>query len=439
MRVSRVGWIDGDFDTFAFADGTIVGRRKAILERETGLIGEMAGTHGSSEVWQETIASACVGNPLLLLAVSQAFVGPLLEPLGLDGGGFHFRGASSRGKTTLLNVAASVWGAPDYVQSWRTTDNALENIASCCSSTLLPLDELHLVSPQVAGDIVYILANGRGKLRMATGKTKPTDTWHVATLSSGEITLEEHLASAGKRTHAGQEIRLIDVEADGRKFGSFDTLHGETEPGRFAEKLLEAAGSNHGHVSRIFVEKLSRNMDRRENMNNIMIGFVEHAVKSHDLQRDSQVRRALKRFAVAALAGELATTFGLTGWKRGEAWQGILAVAGVWLLERNSAKVSEVASALERTRVYLTTNSQNFHPCGSTGGMDGWRDEVWFYIRPEAWARIHGVDGVKEQARLHKAASMLKTDRGDTLQLRMGRTTPGRPKVYAVNVRVLDV
>tara|TARA_R110002049_G_scaffold306015_1_gene503773 strand:- start:241 stop:2025 length:1785 start_codon:yes stop_codon:yes gene_type:complete len=439
VRVSKVGWVDDDFDTYVFADGTIVGRKKAILDRDTGIFGEMGGVSGSLNDWKQTVAAPCVGNPLMLLAVSQAFVGPMLGPLGLDGGGFHFRGASSRGKTTLLSLGASVWGAPKFVQSWRTTDNALENMASACSSGLLALDELHLVSARCAGDIVYMLSNGRGKQRMsAAGKGKPVDTWVVATLSSGEITLEDHLATGGKKIHAGQEVRLIDIEADGQRFGSFDILHSETNPGHFVEKLLQASTSHHGHVSRIFVEKLIANMHLRDNFKNTMSKIMDQAIKGHDLGEDSQVRRVLKRFALAAMAGEVATTFGLTGWEKGEAMNGILRVAGNWIVERDVAKAKPIAAALDRTRQYLTEHLDRFVPCGSSGDLDGWRDDTWIYIRPETWSRIHGAEGALEAARLHNAANMLKTDKGETLQLKMSRSVPGRPKAYAVSAGVLN-
>jgi hypothetical protein len=41
-----------------------------------------------------------------------------------EGGGVHFKGASSTGKSTALHVAGSVWGGGDtngYIRSWRST------------------------------------------------------------------------------------------------------------------------------------------------------------------------------------------------------------------------------------------------------------------------------------------------------------------------------
>ncbi|WP_102107396.1 DUF927 domain-containing protein [Oceaniglobus roseus] len=439
LRVSRPGWVDGDFDIFVFANGEVIGPKRVILDRYTGIVGEMSKTTGSIDGWKAGVGSACVGNPLMLLAVSQAYVGPLLAPLGLEGGGFHLRGASSRGKSTLMKLAASVWGSPSFCQSWRTTDNAVEDVASCCSDALLALDELHQADPKAAADIVYMLSDGRGKLRMTSGgAAKTPGGWHVATLSTGEITLEEHLASGGKKFHAGQDVRLIDIDAESRAFGAFDKLHGSAEPGRFVERLVDAAAANYGRASRVFVERLIGALTDRAKMENVITLFVALVTKRNDLDQNGQVRRVLKRFALAALAGELATTFGLTGWKRGDAFDGILEVASVWIGERDLVTVGAVNAARERTRDHLLANAAGFVPCGPDPAPEGWRDETHYYVRSDVWAHIHGVEGAQQAARLLKAAHLLKTDKGDTLQFRMPRRVPGRPKAYAVSVEVFE-
>ena len=138
------------------------------------------------------------------------------------------------------------------------------------------------------------------------------------------------------------------------------------------------------------------------------------------------------------VAGEMATAWGLTGWKPGEAHNGIRMVANHWLQNRDVHRRSDIDAALARTLSFLSGNQSGFAQRGQPAGADGWCDEAWFYFLPEAWARVHGHDGAIEAARQHKAAGMLRTDKGDTLQLRMGRDTDGRPKVYAVSARVLD-
>lgn len=65
---------------------------------------------GTLQGWQSTIGAWSVGNSRLCFAVCAALAGALLEPCGMESGGFNFVGGSSIGKTTALLVAGSVWG-----------------------------------------------------------------------------------------------------------------------------------------------------------------------------------------------------------------------------------------------------------------------------------------------------------------------------------------
>jgi putative DNA primase/helicase len=54
---------------------------------------------GSLEGWRTEIAARAVGNPILIQAISGSFCGPLLKRCNAEGGGLHFVGDSSIGKT----------------------------------------------------------------------------------------------------------------------------------------------------------------------------------------------------------------------------------------------------------------------------------------------------------------------------------------------------
>lgn len=49
--------------------------------------------------WQARIAAKCLGNPVLTLAIGCALAGPLLSLVGVNGGGVHLVGDSSKGKS----------------------------------------------------------------------------------------------------------------------------------------------------------------------------------------------------------------------------------------------------------------------------------------------------------------------------------------------------
>ena len=146
LSTNRQGWADEACEAFVLGGGRLIGDPDVVsVNGDFSTVAEAIQAHGTLEDWKANVAALCVGNPLMTTAVSLAFVGPLLELLGRDGGGLHLRGQSSRGKTTLQRSAASVWGMPTMVQSWRTTDNALEATAAGANGMLLVLDELGVV------------------------------------------------------------------------------------------------------------------------------------------------------------------------------------------------------------------------------------------------------------------------------------------------------
>ena len=68
-----------------------------------------------------------------------------LELFNIPGIGFHYFGDSTSGKTTALAAAASVWGPASFILRWRSTVNGLEGQAAIRSSTLVALDESHMI------------------------------------------------------------------------------------------------------------------------------------------------------------------------------------------------------------------------------------------------------------------------------------------------------
>lgn len=440
VRSDRLGWADTTFSAFTLGDRRVLGGARVVTDPVSDDVSAAMHVKGALEGWRAAVAEPCAGNPLMVLAVSHAFSGPLLSVLGRDGGGFHLRGVSSRGKSTLLGVAASVWGAPSFVQSWRGTDNGIEGIAAACNDSLLVLDELHQVEPRVAGDIVYMLANGRGKTRMSSNaKAQPTRRWSVSVLSSGELSLEEHMASGGRTMYAGQDIRLIDLAADARRHGAFDCLHGEADGRAFAERMQRAGRENYGVAGQAFVENLMVNIGRRDLLQRQIDGFCRSCLAVADIPSDGQVQRVLARFGVAALAGEMATKFGITGWGTGASFAAARELFLNWLDARGGATRAEIDEAVEQTRNYVSQNLERFALLGADAGepLDGWRDEGWIYIRPESWKSIHGTKDPVEIARLHQAAGLLKAQKGGGLQFKMGREVPDRPRVYAVRASAL--
>ena len=313
--VDKLGWHD---DIYVTANEAIGESTEKIVFQNVNSLDSAWSVKGCVEDWRNSIGRLAVGNSRLIFAISTAFAPCLANIVGEDSGGFHFRGASSSGKTTALKVAASVWGNPEkYIRLWRSTANGLEGLAALHNDGLLILDELSQMNPQDAGECAYLLANGQGKTRASRcGTARQSMRWSLLFLSAGEETLSALMAKAGQRTNAGQEIRLADIEADaGSNMGIFEKLHEQPNPAKLAIALKEAANRSFGAVGIVWIRKVVNNRQQLVSvLLNQMQQFIEQVTNTN---HSGQIQRVARRFALVAVAGELASQFGLTGWAKG--------------------------------------------------------------------------------------------------------------------------
>lgn len=354
--VERTGWHDG---SFVMPSKTIGNQKEKIIFQSAANTQSTFKQKGTQGEWQEHISKPCAGNSRLVFAISAAFASPLLEITGMESGGVHFRGDSSTGKTTALRVASSVWGGLDYMQRWRATDNGLEGLASQHSDCLLVLDELSQVDPKSAGEVAYMLANGSGKIRGSkTGGNSKTSTWRMLFLSSGEAGLTEHMALAGRKPKAGQEIRLLDIPADaGKGFGIFETLHDHASGAAFSKVLNDAVAKNYGVASIAFLNKLVVNLDKISgHVKTLQKQFTEKHLAD---DAGGQANRAALRFALIAAAGEIATVWGITGWVSGEAIQAADTCFKSWLTQRGGTGNAEERAMLAQVQRFFEMHGES--------------------------------------------------------------------------------
>lgn len=445
----RLGWADESCSGFILRDGKVLGSGEYYF---TGFVpddaSQPAASSGTFDAWRENVGVLCRGNPLLVLSVSLAFAAPLLEFLGEDGGGIHLRGASSCGKTTIQRVATSVWGDPARLGTWRVTSNGVEPIAKACNSTLLALDELAEISAQDLYNAIYMLANGRGKARSnASGGVIPRAAWRVSILSTGEISVGEKLAEGGRSVKAGQDVRLLDIEADTGLFGAFDELHGGATGAEFSDRLKRAAHGVHGTAGPAFVEYLLANRTDLLEKSGRTIDLIQKLLmRGRTAADDGQLLRVARRLAVIAHAGEIATSAKLTGWAKFDAFRAAEVALSLWLDSR-APSCTEVVSAhalaaIELTRTFLKDNADGFTTLDANTGPNattrhGWMLGETFLISAESWRALHGKNAA-DAARVLAQWRLLVPGDGKHMAKRVRHPAfSDRPRFYTVRAAIL--
>ena len=376
--VGRTGWhrIDGasvfvlPAETFGSTKAEIIYEDEASEPPPFNAAGTLAG-------WQAGVAERCVGNHRLMLVVCCAFAAPLLEPMGEQGGGFHLHGKSSTGKTTLLRVAASVWGgepgsgALAYIRQWRATGNGMEGLARAHSDTLLAMDEIGTADPGSLGETAYMLANGRGRERLdRSGRPRRVVKFRSLFLSTGEPSFADKLAEAQKHPRAGQEVRMVDIAADaGAGFGVLDDLGDAASVDAVLTGLREATTAHFGLAGPAFLRHLVDRLAREPGLVAELHAWSDSLIRDWLAPfpaADGQVRNVARRFALLAIAGELATSGGITGWASIDVREAISACFRAWLAERGTVGAREDARAVAQVRDFLSRH-------GATRFED-WRD-----------------------------------------------------------------
>jgi putative DNA primase/helicase len=477
--VSRTGWhrID-DAHVFVLPD-EVFGRSPIEVVYQPALQEpSVFNSAGALDDWRGAVAGRCIGNTRLVLAVCAACAAPLLDLIGEEGGGLHLRGGSRTGKTTALRVGASVWGgepgsgAGAFIRQWRITSNAAEGIAASHSDTLLPLDEISEAEGKDVGEVAYMLANGQGKSRLGRDASlRARLRFRTLFLSTGESGLAQKIAEGGGTMRAGQEVRLVDIPADaGVGLGIFQELHGAASAAEFAQVLRDATGRYYGVAARAFLHYLTGRHDRDVEFSQFLRDWQRDLVREW-LERHpdagAQVRSVARRFALVAIAGELATEAAITGWDPHEAILAAQACFVAWLGERGITGAREDAQVIIQMRAFIASGGMRFddwrdhsmdtdlvgdpdsrppHERFRSADRAGWRKWTHDGIGPGEWTYYLSVPGMHAALKgldFRPAVKVLK-DRGYLIPGRDGRSARlenprGHPKarVYVVAASIL--
>jgi|GEM_PF-2291248 putative DNA primase/helicase len=400
--VSRMGWHHFNENDFFVLPGQTIGHSndKNTLVYQSDNLNTLFKSKGTLKEWRENISKLCAGNSRLVFALSHGLASMLLSPTNSTNGGINLFGESSTGKTTIARVCGSIFSDPNYVESCRTTTNALENTAHSHNDCLLILDEISQMNSKDMGDTVYTLCNGMGKARMrANTDSQPIIKFRNNYLFTGEIPVYQHTREGGNRETEGQLVRVLDIPAVTGEHGVFDCLpEGIKSGAEFSNYLKEQSTRYYGTCVIAFLEELTK----PQNIIKIPEKFKqvkEQLVENLPQKVQGQTERAINRFALAACAGELATEWNLTGWQPNEAVTSARKCLDAWLTERGGVGNKEGSKLLQQVRAFFATNGEsrftdiNNQEQSKTINRAGFKelinDEWIYYVYPHAFEEIH--------------------------------------------------
>ncbi|MDH6150512.1 MULTISPECIES: DUF927 domain-containing protein [Paraburkholderia] len=431
--IERTGWTRG---AFVLPTGEIIGKQIANMYFN-GKPGNQSAyvPCGTLDGWRDSVGAWARGNALPMVAIACALAGPILPIAGeKDGIGLHLFANTSSGKTTTGDIAASVWGCPQRTKtSWSGTSLGHALNAEAANHRLLYLDEIGAGDASRIGPALYMMLNGQSKAQGARdGGTVAARSWLSTFLSSGEVAMGRYLSEGGLTPRGGQEIRMLDVPADGGAHRAFDCLHGFTAAGEFAEAMSTAAREQYGTLGRSFVEWLAPRWDEAREV----IGHERDRMAAMVPEGSAPpVRRATRKFAILSAAAVMASEAGLTGWTADEARTAIDIVWKRWLdafgtKDRDNERLIEQANAVLLSNEYgrfilLSAEGEREEP--SVRDVMGYRrykdGRVTFYVHEHAFRNdvIAGFDLRHACKVLHEAGMLHRNEKRRSFKVNIGK------------------
>jgi hypothetical protein len=212
-------------------------------------------------------------------------------------------GETGRGKTTVLEACASVWGHPErlvvYGGPQGATVNAMYYMMGVSHSLPILWDETTERETQHTKEFLLAIPQGKGKIRLnkASEHDGKLATWEAIVMSSANTDDVSRILAVGKDSDP-QLMRMVGVE--------FEEIDTSTEAKIKADHFKRDIREHYGHAGAIFIRYVTEHyvtVKRR----------VETVMEEIDreMQATSPERYWTALIAVLKVAGEIASKLGL--------------------------------------------------------------------------------------------------------------------------------
>ena len=142
--------------------------------------------------------------------------------------------------------------------------------------------------------------------------------------------------------------------------GMFESAHGFPSHGAFAEHLKASSQSHYGYAARAFLVCLIEEWPRRDELKARLKKMEADWMAEYiPPEAGGQVRRVGGRFALVAVAGELAQHMGILPWPKGESSRAAAVCFKAWLERRGSSGSSEIQRGISGIVSFLQKHGQS--------------------------------------------------------------------------------
>ena len=246
-------------------------------------------TAGTYQEWLKKVFQMIQDHPKALAMVLASFASVILKDLNLEPFTVDMSGSTSRGKTTVLKVAASVWGTEHLIHEWNGTKISFERKAAFLNNFPLILDDTMKADASELQNILYTHSGGRSRSRASIVGSQNELTWNNFILSSGEVPLPEYAQRAG-----GAAARVLPINGNPFK---------EIRSGFFTE-LYENMGSNYGSIGLEFIKRWNSQKIEWFPAYKKLRSLYQNIAEGNDV-----TIRIARHFAAIHFAGELLNEF----------------------------------------------------------------------------------------------------------------------------------
>jgi DNA primase catalytic core len=202
-------------------------------------------TEGDFKTWKKAIR-AILPYPQAMFNLYASFTAPLLKILDAPNFIIDNWGLTSIGKTTVIEISASVWGLPTkeiggLVRGWDATRVSVERLACLFNDLPIFLDDSQTANQKILDNMVYTIANGVGRQRGAVKGSQKISFWQAIAFSTGEKQLTQISELEGIKA------RIIDL---------YGSPFGTKEQAKLIHEIKSIIHANYGHAGRKFIEEI---------------------------------------------------------------------------------------------------------------------------------------------------------------------------------------